>query len=252
MRILLLDVETAPHKVYAWGLYDQDIAINQIVEPGYTLCWAAKWLHDKELMFDSIRKSGKRRMINHIHKLMTEADAIITYNGNKFDLPVLNQEILQLKLKPPPPTAQIDLYQTAKRKFRFASNKLDFISQELKLGRKHPHKGMDLWAGCMKGNAQDWKVMERYNKQDVRLLEKVYNKMLPWIRNHPNIGNYMDKDGVCPQCGSRRIHSNGTRRTSVSVYVRFQCDDCGAWSRGALSEPRYRRDGSKIRPLRTA
>ncbi len=31
-----------------------------------------------------------------------------------------------------------------------------------------------------------WKVMEKYNKQDVLLLEKVYDRLLPWIKSHPN------------------------------------------------------------------
>lgn len=103
MRILHLDIETAPHKVYAWGLYDQDIAINQIVEPGYTLCWAAKWHGSQELKFDSVWDSGKRRMIKRIHKLLAKADAVVHYNGLKFDIPTLNQEFLQIGLKPPPP-----------------------------------------------------------------------------------------------------------------------------------------------------
>ena len=37
-RILLLDIETAPHRVFAWGLWGQDIYLDQIEEPGYTLC----------------------------------------------------------------------------------------------------------------------------------------------------------------------------------------------------------------------
>ena len=42
-KILLLDIETAPAKVYSWGLFQQDHGINQVVEDGYMLCWCAKW-----------------------------------------------------------------------------------------------------------------------------------------------------------------------------------------------------------------
>lgn len=252
MKILMLDIETAPHRVYAWGLYDQDIAINQIEEPGYTLCFSAKWYGGRELIFDSIRKSGTRRMVKHAHKLFSEADAIVHYNGNKFDVPTLNQEFLQAGLKPPPPSAQIDLYQVAKHRFRFASNKLDFVAQQLNLGHKTRHKGMELWRGCMHGNGADWRTMEAYNKQDVRLLERVYNALLPWIKNHPNRGNFLNEGAVCTNCGSHHLQSNGWRRTAVSVFRRLQCVDCGAWMRGAVPEKRERADGSKIRPLRAA
>ena len=47
-KILSLDIETAPAKVYCWGLWDQNIGINQIVEDGYVLCWCAKWIDKKE------------------------------------------------------------------------------------------------------------------------------------------------------------------------------------------------------------
>lgn len=249
MKLLLLDIETAPHRVYAWGLYDQDIAINQIEEPGYTLCWAAKWYNKRAIQFSSIRRDGKKQMLKLIHTLMSEADAIVHYNGNKFDVPTLNQECLAIGLTPPTPTHQIDLYQTAKRRFRFASNKLDYVAGELGLGHKTPHKGMELWRGCMAGNPDDWALMERYNKQDVRLLERVYTKMLPWIPNHPNHGNFANRADTCPNCGGHRLKSYGIRYAQTRAYQRLLCLDCGAWARSPVAEKRTRPDGSIIRPL---
>lgn len=252
MRILLLDIETSPNLVYAWGLYDQNIAINQVVRSGSTLCFSAKWYGERGLIFDSVRQSGSKRMIRHAHRLMGEADAIVHYNGNKFDVPTLNQEFLQIGLKPPAPAHQVDLYQVAKHRFRFASNKLDFVAQSLNLGHKTRHKGMELWSGCMDGDAASWRIMERYNKQDVRLLERVYIALLPWIQRHPNFGNYLNEAAVCTNCGSRHLQSNGLRRTAVSVYQRLQCMDCGTWVRAPRAEKRQRADGSPIRPLRAA
>jgi hypothetical protein len=247
-----LDIETAPHRVYVWGLWDQNVALNQIEEPGYTLCWSAKWHGQRGLMFDSVHKSGAKKMIKRIYDLMNEADAIVHYNGLKFDIPTLNQEFLLQGLTPPAPAAQIDLYQTAKRRFRLASNKLDYVAQVLGLGHKLQHKGMELWRGCMSNDPASWNTMERYNKQDVRLLEGVYLKLLPWIKNHPNHGNFSNRADVCPNCGGNHMRSNGLRRTATSVYIRLQCMDCGNWARGALPEKRQRKDGSPIRPLRAA
>ena len=63
MKILLLDIETAPNRVYCWGLWDQNIGLNQIEEPGYTLCFSAKWHGQKEIIFDSLQKSSQEEMI---------------------------------------------------------------------------------------------------------------------------------------------------------------------------------------------
>jgi len=228
MRILLLDIETSPLVCFAWGLWDQNIAINQIVEDGRTLCWAAKWLKEREVMFDSEHESTPKTMFRRIHKLIQEADAVVHYNGTKFDMPHLNTGFLEYDYVPPSHYANIDLLQTARRKFNFASNKLDYVAQKLGLGSKLKHKGMDLWRGCMAGNESDWRIMKRYNIQDVRLLEKVYLKLLPWIQNHPNLGVVINAGKkTCGSCGSENVKKDGIQYNKTLSYQRWRCKDCG-------------------------
>jgi len=234
LKILLLDIETAPNTVHVWGLYDQNIAINQILGSGYVMCWSAKWYGEKAVEFDSLHKSSAKKMIRRIHKLMDQADAIIHYNGSKFDIPTLNKEFLLLGMDPPSPSKQIDLLQTARRQFRFPSNKLDYIAQQLGLGKKIEHAGHQLWIDCMEGQDKAWKVMERYNKHDVVLLERVYDRLLPWIKNHPNLGAY--DECVCPSCGSDNKQSRGLAVARTTRYRRFQCQDCGSWFRSSKAE----------------
>lgn len=230
MKILLLDIETAPNKAYVWGLWDQNIYLDQIEEPGYVLCWAAKWLGDKKIMFNSLHDSSSEDMINEVHTLVDEADVVIHYYGTRFDMPTLNQEFLFWGLNPPSPYKQIDLLKTVKAKFRLPSNKLDYVAQYFKLGAKLPHKGMRLWRGCMAMDPKAWKIMERYNKQDVVLLEKLYDILLPWISNHPNTGLYVDTDiPVCNHCGSTHLQKRGTYHTATMSYQRYQCQGCGSW-----------------------
>lgn len=234
MKILLLDIETAPHRVYAWGLYDQDINPKNIIEPGYTLCYSAKWLHEKSIQFDSIHQNSSKKMIVGAGKLLEEADAVVHYNGSRFDIPTLNREFILLGMDPPSGFKEIDLLRVARQRFRFPSNKLDYVAQALGLRGKIQHKGMDLWKECMDGDEKAWRTMERYNKHDVRLLEQVYNKMLPWIKNHPNHGLYMNSDRpVCKNCGSVNVKKNGTDYTGVGKYQRYKCTACGAPMRGA-------------------
>ena len=233
IKILLLDIETSPLTAYVWGLWDQNIGLNQIIDSSSTLCWAARWLGEKEVMFDSVHKSGHTKMIERIHALVDEADAVVHYNGRKFDMPVLHKEFLLLGMAPPAPYKDIDLLKVVRQKFRFPSNKLDYVSQALGIGNKVKHMGMGLWKDCMAGDGKAWKLMEKYNKQDVVLLEKLYNKLLGWIPNHPNHGLYVDSDTpVCRNCGTDKLQLRGFSFTTTGKYQRYQCKCCGSWGRG--------------------
>jgi len=245
MKILLLDIETAPNIATVWGLWNQNIGINQILDSGYTLCWAAKWLGSDEAYYDSLHYSTNRRMIKRIHSLLNEADVVVHFNGSKFDIPTLNKEFLLLGLPPPSPFKQIDLLKVVRKQFRFPSNKLNYIAQSLGLGSKAEHRGHSLWLGCMNNDQECWQEMEDYNIQDVHLLEDVYNKVLPWISNHPNRGLYGEDSHVCPKCGGTKFHKRGWAITLAGKYQRYQCSSCGGWFRDAKkneappSEERY-------------
>lgn len=185
-------------------------------------------------MFESIL-TGERRMIRRIHKLLDEADAVCHYNGCKFDVPTLNKEFLLQGLMPPAPFKEIDLLKTTRKRFKLASNKLDFVARALGIGAKTRHKGMALWLGCMKKLKEDWDVMETYNKQDVALLEKVYDRLLPWIVGHPNLST-MNGAECCPKCASKNKQARGWAISNAGRYQRFQCNDCGSWFRSSTRE----------------
>jgi DNA polymerase elongation subunit (family B) len=231
MRILLLDIETAPNKVYAWGMWDQNIGTNQVIGSGYVLCWSAKWHGENKIMFGSIQHGKPKTMLGSIHKLLDEAHVVVHYNGIKFDIPTLNKEFIKHGFKPPSPFKQVDLYRICRSSFRFESNKLDYVSQALAIGAKMKHEGFELWVKCMDGNKDAWKRMERYNRQDVRLLETLYDRLLPWIEKHPTHGAH-DDSGSCPKCGSEEFQHRGYAYTTMMKYRRYQCMRCFGWFRG--------------------
>lgn len=247
MKLLLLDIETAPHLAHAWGLWNQNIAPSQIVKTGYVMCWAAKWYGDSDdkIIFDSLNQSSPRKMLRRIHSLLGKADAVIHYNGQKFDIPTLNKEFIQYGMQPPAPYKQIDLFRVCRKEFRFASNRLDFVAKQLGLGGKIGHEGHELWIKCMDGDPEAWEVMERYNCHDVYLLENVYERLLPWIKSHPNQGVYQEDPLVCPNCAGNHFVRRGYAYTNAGRYPRFRCKDCGRWFRGAyanrsLDEQKFR------------
>lgn len=236
MKILTLDIETAPNTAYTWGLWKQNISIGQIKESGYVLCWAAKWLNDRNVMAGTLQETGKKGMLEGIHDLLSVADTVVHYNGTRFDIPWLNGEFAKINLAPPAPYHQVDLLRVVRNQFRFPSNKLAYVAPALGLGDKVDHMTFDDWIGCMEGDDDAWMKMEHYNIEDVRLTEQLYLRLLPWIKNHPNHGLYKIEKKICPSCGGDHYHSRGTMTTRAGVYQRFQCQDCGTWFRGNKNE----------------
>lgn len=168
-----------------------------------------------------------------MHALLDEAEIVIHYNGNKFDIPVLNREFLKHGLGPPSPYRQIDLYRVVKQMFRFESNKLKSILKDLSLEEKLDHEGWPLWVGCMKGKPSAWRKMGAYNRNDVAILEPLYERLRPWIGQHPTLAL---EDGLaCPKCGSRQYQQRGKQMATAKVYTRYQCSSCGGWFRSSKS-----------------
>lgn len=233
MKILLLDIETSPNIAHVWGLWQQNVSLSQLVDSSYTMCFSAKWLGEDDVLFSSVYHDGEEDMLAKLWALLDNADAVVHYNGTKFDIPTCNKEFILNEMEPPSPYHQIDLLKVARSKFRFPSNKLDYVAKALGLGQKVKHIGHELWVNCMAEDPVAWKQMKEYNIGDVTLLEKVYKRMLPWISRHPNHGLYTNDDyPVCPNCGGRHIVKKGVETTLTMAYQRFKCKECGTNIRG--------------------
>jgi len=236
-KVLLIDIETAPMLVYAWGIWEQNIGLEMIVQDWHLLSFAAKWLGEKEMIYEDQAErrdmTDDSQMLKHIHRLLDEADIVIAQNGDGFDLPKIRARMIQKGLPPPSPIRTVDTLKVAKKEFGFTSNKLLYLSSALGCKvRKDNHvefPGFELWKECLARNKRAWKVMRRYNIDDVLSLEDVYLKMRPFIPNHPNLG-VNSKGVVCPKCGGE-VHSRGYALTQANRYQRFQCQKCGGWSR---------------------
>lgn len=205
----------------------------QLLESGEVMCFAAKFKDEDSTIFRSTFHDGKETMVSAAHELLDEADAVIHYNGMRFDIPHLNREFVEAGLTPPSPYAQIDLLRVVKKQFRFPSNKLDYVTKALGLDHKFQNSGHQLWAKCMAGDYQAWEEMKKYNIQDVVITEQLYDRLLPWIPSHPNPGLYDGtEEDCCPNCGSTDLRKEGKAYTASSVFQRYSCNPCGRWSRG--------------------
>lgn len=227
-------------------MYDTNII--KVVEPSKIICAAGQWLGEEEVFCKSLEdfpnyKAGKLndlRLVNWIWGLLDEADVIIAHNGLAFDVKKINARFIAHGLSSPSTYKIVDTLLVSRKYFKFDNNSLDQLGQYLNEGQKAPTGGFALWEGCMNGDKAAWAQMRKYNIQDITLLKNVYMRLRPFITDHPNL-NVISKakggavfDGACPTCQSQNVVKRGSSVTRQGIRQRFQCNDCGSWSSGAI------------------
>lgn len=236
VKILSLDIETAPVLAYVWSLWEQNLGLDQIHQDWYILSWAAKWFHEDQVMYQDKSASwddnDDSELLKDIHSLLDEADIIITQNGKRFDAKKLNSRFILNGMKPPSSYRHVDTLQEAKKAFSFTSNKLEYLTDNLcKKYKKLSHgkyPGFKLWLACLQGDKDAWKEMQDYNINDVLSLEELYVNMRPWMKGHPNLNVYSSDDSIRCHCGSGDFDHSGYHYTNLSKFNKFKCKSCGA------------------------
>jgi DNA polymerase elongation subunit (family B) len=232
-KILILDIEWRPTLTYMWGAWKQNVVDEFIVSDGGLFCVGLKWAGQKETHIYSDWQHGHKAMLEHVRNHMADADAIVTFNGDKYDLPKLEGEFILHDVALPPKAASIDLYKVCK-KLGYFKNSLKFISKYLGIGAKLEHEGAAFFRKAVDGDAKALNKMERYCGQDVKLTEKLYYRILPAIRNHP----YLHEINECPNCGGRKTQHRGYRYTRTQKIERIWCVN-NHWFDGARKKKSY-------------
>lgn len=231
-KTLFIDIEWAPATAYVWKMWDENVSPDQLIDEGGMLCFCAHWGGSKEYLFYSEWEHGRIGMAQAALDLLTEADKVITYNGNKYDIPKLRGEILLAGLNPFPPLTSIDVLKVVK-KFGFVMNRLAYIGPLLGAGKKVKHEGFNLWKDVLAGKATAQKKMTKYCIQDVKVLVKLYNRVRSFIEDHPHTGTHAHE---CGNCGKDTTQSRGFRRTKMFKIQRIQCTSCGSWQSGTRTK----------------
>jgi len=227
-KILILDIETLPNVVTSWGLWvDGPLSHDNILKERSILCRAWKWLGEKQV---HSAKAGKTDvgLLKLLSRVINQSDAVVAHNGDHFDIPWIRARLVKHGLKPLKSLPLIDTKLIAKKNFYFNSNRLDYLGKFLGVGSKI-HTEYALWLDCMKGDKAAMEKMLRYNREDVRLLERVYLKLRPFVPAKLN-QNLPDKERKCPACGSEELQARGFGCNRVTRYRRYQCQACGHWS----------------------
>lgn len=237
-RVLVFDIETAPILAHVWGLWENNVGLNQIQSDWHILSWSAKWLDDapEKVMYQDQRGmtdiTNDSDLLKGIWDLLDEADIVITQNGKKFDVKKLNARFILSGFPPPSSFRHIDTQEIAKRYFAFTSNKLAYMTDKLcvkykKLTNHGKFQGHELWTECLKDNLEAWKEMELYNKYDVLSLEELYHVLIVWD-SRINFNVYTDSLEVECKCGSKDFIKNGFSYTNTSKFQKYRCKSCGS------------------------
>ena len=228
-RVLVIDIEWQPALAYVWRMWKENIQPDMLIDHGGMLCFCAHWEGTNEYMFYSKWEHGEKGMAEAALELLEQADAVVTYNGDKYDLPKITGEIVLAGLEPPPPVPSIDLIKTVK-KFGFNMNRMAYIAPRLGVGAKMKHEGFTLWKSVMDGDEKAQERMKRYCIQDVRITSRLYSRIRPFIKNHP----HLDASSLtrCPSCNSPRNQKRGWKVARMFRTQRHKCTNCGHWFLG--------------------
>ena len=237
-KILLYDLEVSRDVVEGYG-NKYEFRVVKTIRHQELMCYAYKWLGTNKTVFVS-RHDFKtyKEFVESLWEVLNEADIVIAHNANKFDNKMSNRFFVKENLRPVSPYRSIDTLQVARSNFKFQSNGLNDLGEYLGLGKKEKITYADLEEDFMSDNPSRKTVsaMKKYNIQDITLLEAIYLRLLPYIKNHPNISVISQRVDTCPRCGGNHLQARGQAISNTAIYKRFQCIDCGGWTRLRLQD----------------
>jgi len=229
---LFFDIETSPNVGFFWTAgYKLNISPDNIIKERAIMCICYKWEDEKTVHSLEWKKGDDKKLLIEFMKVMNQADEIIGHNSDNFDVKWVRTRCLYHDIPAIPDYTTIDTYKLAKKYFRFNSNKLDYISSFLGYGHKL-HTGFDLWKGILLDNDEKcMKKMVEYCKKDVILLEKVFERLKPFVKHTTHRGVHTGGEKVdCPECGSDNIIFRGQRISAAGTkFHRCSCNKCNKW-----------------------
>jgi hypothetical protein len=206
---LFFDIEVSPNVVFSWRSgYKLNIDPDNIIEERKIICVCWKWESKDEvhsLTWD--KKQDDKKLLKDFIKVLNTADEIIGHNSDNFDVRWLRTRALLQGVEMLPNYISIDTLKHAKKGFYFNSNKLDYLAKLFGEGQKKDNGGFSTWKKIiLDKDADALQLMVDYCKQDVAILEKVFNKMRPYVENKTHYGVLWGEEKYsCPTCSGYHV-----------------------------------------------
>lgn len=228
---LFFDIETSPNIGFFWSAgYKLNVPYTNIIKERAIICICYKW-EDEDKLYSLTwdEDQDDRAMLEKFICIANEASELVGHNCNKFDISWIRTRCLFHGIPCFPKYTTIDTLTQARSKFRFNSNRLDYIAQFLNVGAK-TETGFELWKDIvLNKDPKALKQMVEYCKNDVVILEKVYSRLSNYFPHKFHYGAYenLGDKTTCPECGSHNLKFIQRRYTATgTARIQVQCADC--------------------------
>jgi len=197
-KILVFDIETSPIEALVWNVWDENIQPDRLLKDWNVICWSAKWLDGSRMFSDRLTSKeaiagDDKRIVKSLRDMLDEADIVVAHNGDKFDIRKIQTRFLFHNMPFPSAYESFDTLKVCRREFGITYNKLDYVCSFLGLKGKMSTGGQELWNSCRLGNVQSLLKMSRYCDNDVRILESLFKRLIPYIRTNPKKWGVLQK-----------------------------------------------------------
>lgn len=237
IKRLFFDIETAPNFCMVWQTgYKIQVDYHNIIKERAVICICYKWEGSNtvySLTWDG--KQNDKTMIKEFIKIMDKADEVVAHNGDRFDIAWLRTRCAFHGIPMMPNYTSIDTLKAVRNKFKFNSNRLDYLAKYFKIGGKIENGGLEnLKKIVLNKDKSALSDMVRYCKNDVVILEKVFDKLVNYIPAKTHIGRIASN---CPECDSENTVINKHRLTAQgNKQVTYKCNDCGKYHTVSLKK----------------
>lgn len=234
--IMTWDIETSPCLGLFWRpSYNATITYDQILDEGKIICISFKLLGSKyvyNLVWDTKKQCDKDLLVEFAD-IYSQMDAVVTHNGDKFDIKWIKTRLLNHKLPALKPVVSIDTLKLAKQ-LGFNSNRLDYINKFLGKSGKKDGGGWSRVKKILRGDREALEEHRDYCDRDVVALEEIFKELIPYVNlpTHLGVLNGSTK-GSCPKCGSTNSRLHGNRVTAAGIRYEYrQCRSCANFYNG--------------------
>jgi len=241
-KILFIDVEVQGSLNISFPRFKAFISPSAVLKEPYLLTFASNWAHEPEEKvlvkglddYSAFEDNCQNDilLVEELWELLDQADVVIAHN-NSFDRGQINSRFAYYGIDPPSDYKTICTLKALKQYFKLPANSLDAATKYFELERKLSHEGISLWVDCFKGDVEAFKKLKEYNHGDIPTLRQLYYKVLPFIKNHPNLAVYYGDDKVrCNNCGGVDMKlTSDYAYTNLSKFHTYRCGGCGATKR---------------------
>ncbi len=169
-----------------------DIETSQLkANFGLTFCYCIKPLDSATIVGATITERElkspilDRRIITQCVSDLQNFDRIVGFYSTRFDLPFIRTRALEWQIPFPEygELAHTDVYYIARNKLALHSNRLESVADAILGKTRKSHLKPRIWVQALQGNKQALNYIYQHCQADVRDLQDVYLKLVPFAMN---------------------------------------------------------------------